>query len=69
MFRTRLITALVGAALMIFCLIRGICGGLFLVLALVAFYEYADMLRQKISRYCGCRAVYCSSSMGVSASG
>ncbi|MGI6468790.1 MAG: phosphatidate cytidylyltransferase [Syntrophomonadaceae bacterium] len=49
MFRTRLITALVGAALMIFCLYQGGIwwSGLFLVLALVAFYEYADMLRQK----------------------
>jgi len=49
MFRTRVITAIIGAAIMIFCLYQGgaLWRGLFLVLALVALYEYSDMLRHK----------------------
>lgn len=49
MLRTRVISALVGVAIIIFCLYQGgaLWKGLFLLMAVASLYEYGRMLRQK----------------------
>ncbi|HCF50308.1 MAG TPA: hypothetical protein DER60_08505, partial [Syntrophomonas sp.] len=49
MFKTRVITALTGVTIILFCLYQGgmFWKGLFFVMAVVSLYEYLDMMKHK----------------------